>query len=80
MLGLGGLISLVWRIGPVGALFQPAVIFWLYFTAVYAVTVIQDRYHFAAVPFIALLGGFALAQLSSLRVHRTTTDGAIAIA
>jgi Dolichyl-phosphate-mannose-protein mannosyltransferase len=79
MLGLGGLISLVRQIGPVRALFQPAVTFWLYFTAVYAITVIQDRYHFAAVPFIALLGGLALDQLLSLRVHRTATEGAIAI-
>jgi hypothetical protein len=80
MLGLGGLIGLVRQIGPVRALFHPAVTFWLYFTAVYAVTVIQDRYHFAAVPFIALLGGLALTQLSSLRVHSTTTDSAIAVA
>jgi 4-amino-4-deoxy-L-arabinose transferase-like glycosyltransferase len=80
MLGLAGLISLVRQIGPVRALFQPAVTLWLYFTAVYAVTVIQDRYHFSAVPFIALLGGLALAQLSSLRVRSTTTDRAIAVA
>ena len=80
LLGLGGLVSLVQRIGLIGTFFQPAVIFWLYFTAVYAITVIQDRYHFAAVPFIALLGGLALAQLSLFRVHRPATDGAVAVA
>jgi 4-amino-4-deoxy-L-arabinose transferase-like glycosyltransferase len=80
MLGLGGLISLVRQVGPVRALFQPAVAFWLYFTAVYAITVIQDRYHFAAVPFIAMFGGLAIVQLWSLRVQRTTTDDAIAVA
>jgi hypothetical protein len=80
ILGLGGLITLVLQIGPINALFQPAVTLWLYFTAVYAVTVIQDRYHFAAVPFIALLGGLALAQLSSLRLQRTATDNAVAVA
>ena len=80
MLGLGGLISLVRQVGPLKALFHPAVAFWLYFTAVYAITVIQDRYHFAAVPFIALLGGLALAQLSALRVHRTATADAVAVA
>jgi hypothetical protein len=79
MLGLGGLISLGRQIGPVRTLFQPAVTLWLYFTAVYAVTVIQDRYHFAVVPFIAMLGGLALAHLSSLRVQGNRTDGAIAI-
>jgi Dolichyl-phosphate-mannose-protein mannosyltransferase len=80
MLGFGGLISLVRGIGPVRALFQPPVAFWLYFTAVYAITVIQDRYHFAAVPFIAMLGGLGVAQLWSLRVQRVTTDAATAAA
>lgn len=80
MLGLGGLISLVRRVGILGAVFQPCVAFWLYFTAVYAVTVIQDRYHFAAVPFIAMLGGLALSHFSLLGVHRVKTDRVAAIA
>jgi hypothetical protein len=80
MLGFGGLISLVRRIGLLGALFQPAVALWLYFTAIYAVTVIQDRYHFAAVPFIAMLGGLALSHFSLLGVQRINTDRVPAVA
>lgn len=72
-LGLGGLLNLVHRRGFIAALFHPVVTIWLYFTAVYGVTVIQDRYHFAVVPCIAILGGSSLAQLYTLKVSRFTT-------
>jgi 4-amino-4-deoxy-L-arabinose transferase-like glycosyltransferase len=49
--GMGGRI--------VGTLLSPPVLLWGYFTAVHAVSVIQDRYHFAAIPAIALLAGVA---------------------
>ena len=34
---------------------SPPVLIWAYFTAVHAVTVIQDRYHFAAIPLVGML-------------------------
>lgn len=36
-----------------------AVLPWAYFAVLHAVTVIQDRYHFAAVPFVALLAALS---------------------
>lgn len=80
MLGLCGFYNLIRQTGPAETFIHPTVIFWLYFTAVYAVTVIQDRYHFAAVPFIAALGGLALTQFSPLRERRRTEGHAIATA
>ena len=62
LLGLGGLLHLLLRHGLLASVFHPVVLIWLYFTSVYAVMVIQDRYHFAAVPSIAILGGLFLAQ------------------
>jgi 4-amino-4-deoxy-L-arabinose transferase-like glycosyltransferase len=38
-------------------------LFWGYFTAIHAITVIQDRYHFPSVPFIAMLAAIFLASL-----------------
>ena len=41
-------------------LFHPAVVFWGYFLMVHAVIVIQDRYHWPSVPFIAMLASLPL--------------------
>lgn len=41
-------------------LFHPTVVFWGYFLAVHAVVVIQDRYHWPSVPFIAMLAALPL--------------------
>jgi hypothetical protein len=42
------------------AMTHPALAIWAYFTAVHAVIVIQDRYHFPATPMIGALAALAL--------------------
>lgn len=66
----GGLIGMVWLIrrGPgLAGLFATPVVLWAYFTAVHAVIVIGDRYHMPAIPFIALLGAWAMAEFLARR-------------
>ena len=46
-------------------LFHPVFGGWAYFTAIHAIVVSGDRYHMPSVPFMALLGGLALAWLAS---------------
>ncbi len=41
--------------GRVATLLTPPVLLWAYFTAAHAATVIQDRYHFAFIPFVSML-------------------------
>lgn len=41
-------------------LLAPPALVWIYFTAIYAITVTQDRYHFPCLPSIALLAAVAL--------------------
>ena len=60
VVGLGILLGTV----PIlRVILNPAVLMWGYFTAVHAVTVSNDRYHFPDVPFMAMLGGMAVARL-----------------
>ncbi len=68
MLGLGllGAIIVIRREGLLPGLAHPTVILWGYFASVHAVIVIQDRYHFPSIPFIAILGAVAV----SFIVHR----------
>jgi hypothetical protein len=47
------------------ALVHPAVVLWAYFAVLHAVTVIQDRYHFPSIPFVAVLAALPLARLSA---------------
>lgn len=62
--GLAGMLILWFRGGAVrgffAMLFHPAVVFWGYFLSVHAVVVIQDRYHWPSVPFIAVLAALPL--------------------
>ena len=44
------------------ALTSPSLVIWAYFTVVHAATVIQDRYHFASVPFIGILAASLAAR------------------
>jgi 4-amino-4-deoxy-L-arabinose transferase-like glycosyltransferase len=57
--GLAGAGMMLSRHGRL-ALFHPALLVWGYFTAVHAVIVIQDRYHYPATPMIASLAAMAL--------------------
>lgn len=73
--GLKGVSTLYWwavlALGVAGAFMvlagglirffgDPAVMFWGYYAGIHAVTVAQDRYHFASIPFIAILAAAAL--------------------
>jgi hypothetical protein len=61
LLGIGGLLLRLF--GGFRTFFtDPCILFWAYFAAVHAVTLGQDRYHLPSVPFIAALGGLALAM------------------
>ncbi len=62
MLGLGlvGIWLLGLQKGWFRALTHPTILFWGYFTAVHALIVAQDRYHFPSIPMIAILAGLTL--------------------
>lgn len=68
LLGLWGAGVVFARKGMIAALLSLPILLWLYFTAVYSTTVVQDRYHFAAIPFIAVLAAISL-DLWSKRVQ-----------
>jgi 4-amino-4-deoxy-L-arabinose transferase-like glycosyltransferase len=46
---------------------EPPALLWGYFAAVHAVTVIQDRYHFSSIPWIAMYASLALTSFGSSR-------------
>lgn len=59
----GAIIGLVvlfrrekWFLGP----FHPVVLPWAYYSVVHAIILVQDRYHFPAIPFIAALAAVAI--------------------
>jgi 4-amino-4-deoxy-L-arabinose transferase-like glycosyltransferase len=62
-LGAIGAILLFYRNGWRGVL-HPALLAWIYFALVHAVTVGADRYHFPSIPFIAMLAGYAVANIT----------------
>ncbi len=57
---LSGTVVLARR-SAIRAMLDPALAMWAYFSAVHAVTVVQDRYHFPSIPFIAILAGIGIA-------------------
>ena len=61
--GLVGVGLLVRREGLIRACGHPAVAVWAYFTAVQAVIVIQDRYHFPITPLVGALAATVIAPL-----------------
>lgn len=58
-LALAGLVVAFYRFG-IAFLVHPTFLMIAYVTGVHAIIVIQDRYHFPAVPFLAALAGFAV--------------------
>jgi hypothetical protein len=60
LLAILGLVMMIFTQGIVLSLVNPVVIIWIYFTAIYSVTTIQDRYHFPSHPFIAILAAIAI--------------------
>jgi hypothetical protein len=71
MLGLSGPRLGRYRRGEVGvwqAATHPAAMLFAYFTAVHAVMVIQDRYHFPVTPMVAAFASLPLCALADRRV------------
>ena len=62
-LGLAGIGLLIARDGWIHTALHPVTLTWLYFSAVHAVIVIQDRYHFPSIPAIAILAGFTVSSV-----------------
>ena len=60
LLAFGGIIVLMRRDGIMQALTNPALLIWIYFTAVYSIYVVADRYHFPSHPFISMLAAVAI--------------------
>jgi hypothetical protein len=63
LLGLAGGCLLAWQRGIWAAITFPPIVLWGYFTALYSIMVVQDRYHFSSLPFIGMLAAFALVTL-----------------
>jgi hypothetical protein len=68
--GLAGVVILSMKNGFQQTLVCPAVALWIYFTAVIAVIVVQDRYHFPAIPLIALLCGVTVSRAKAVYIRR----------
>lgn len=64
LLALAGLVMLARQTGVIGMLVHPATLYWLYVGALHAVIVVGDRYHFPAIPMIAVLAALPLAALA----------------
>lgn len=64
LLALAGLVVLARLAGLVGMLMHPATLYWLYVGALHAVIVTGDRYHFPAIPMIAILAALPLAAFT----------------
>ncbi len=70
-IAFAGILLLPWRSQFWLVLNHPALVLWAYFTAVHAVIVVQDRYHFPSTPMVATLAGLAAATgLARLRRGR----------
>lgn len=72
VLGLIGSGVLMVQRGIWASITSIPILMWLYFTALYAVFVVQDRYHFPTLPFIAMLAGVALNAFAQLRATQET--------
>jgi hypothetical protein len=81
MLGLGIVaVMLIYLQQGIWALLRsPAFMIWYYFTALYSILVVQDRYHISSTPFIAILAavtlvasGDMLSRIKASRVPQNT--------
>ena len=60
LFALGGIAILMRSRGVLASLVNPIVLIWAYYTAVYSVFFVTDRYHFPAHPFIAMLASVTI--------------------
>lgn len=70
LLALAGVVLLARQRGLLEVLTLTPIVLWGYFTALYAVIVTQDRYHFPCIPFIAMLAAVALCTLREKLAER----------
>jgi len=84
LLAVGGAVVIIvserWR-----GLIHPALVIWVYFATLHAVTLAADRYHFPSIPYIAMLAGLAtvtllkrlrkLSDVGILEIRGHTTTG-----
>jgi len=73
-LGLAGAVIVIARERWLG-LIHPALFAWVYFGFVHPVTVGADRYHLPSIPYIAMLGGIAVAWVARLRLAENSPLG-----
>ncbi len=74
---VGGVILLFLESGRFAPFYLPFV-HWLYFTGVHAVTVADDRYHFPAIPFIAIFAAtFLMAMWTRFQRREPDTPQAV---
>jgi len=66
LFALGGIAVLVRDRGILPSLTNPALLIWMYFTVVYSIFVVADRYHFPSHPFISMLAAVAILASSRL--------------
>lgn len=77
-LAITGVFFLLKSSGVIKAMLHPCVLMWVYFGSVHAVIVIQDRYHFPSIPFIAILAGLAGSHIWGFRKTRASQQQGVA--
>ena len=63
ILGWGGLIFAIYKLGFWTIAFNPVTLFWASNAAIHSIIVSQDRYHIPSVPFISIYAAFVLMPL-----------------
>lgn len=77
LFGLAGLVIVAARRDWYRQIFHPAILMWAYFSAVHAVIVVGDRYHFPNIPFIVVLATVSAAFLSNKFASRPDTSATV---
>jgi 4-amino-4-deoxy-L-arabinose transferase-like glycosyltransferase len=60
LFALGGIAAFAKARGIMHTLTEPMVLIWIYFTAIYSIYFVADRYHFPSRPFISVLAAFMI--------------------
>lgn len=71
LFALAGIVALIRKDGLISTFMHPVIATWIYFTAVYSVMLVQDRYHFPTHPFIAMLSAVAMLTAVKNKQWRT---------
>ena len=65
LLALVGIGGMIYERGIMSTMLHPIVLTPLYFTAIYATFVVQDRYHFPSHPFVSILAAVPLLRIAA---------------